>query len=259
MSSGDRSVPEQLRDLLVVERRGGGAPAVHERADLQPAGADAGLELRPAVAAVAEVGDDLLEIRHLPHVERGLRGMVLLHRREPGSRPKLVLVPRLEEASAPRRTHRARALDRGHGDELGHDGGRVRGDRRLRPRQQLGDLVARERIGAEAAHRPARSDRRERAPRPAATALRPPSRGAPRPNRSPRPERRLGLCRLCQRIRHDPSPITASAYSPTPSTPSRSFSSRSAKAVYRRGSSPRAAASASRLASIVPASHQTCR
>src|SRR5262249_8189763 len=110
---------------------------MHERADLESAGADARLELRPAVAARAESRDDCVEAPELEDIDCGVAGVLLLHRGKADGGSELPLVTASEKLQLGVVDARLQPFDRGDRHRLSYDRGRVGGNRRLRPAQQL--------------------------------------------------------------------------------------------------------------------------
>src|SRR5439155_12579286 len=111
---------------LVVEEGGrGSSPPVHERADLKAAGADARLELGPAVAARAEARDDRIDVADLEDVDGGVARVLLLHRGEADGGPELLLVPASKKSQLGVVEARVEPFDRGDRHHLPYDGGRV--------------------------------------------------------------------------------------------------------------------------------------
>src|SRR2546430_16795612 len=87
---------EELRDLVVEEGESGGAEPKCVGGEVEAAADDSSLELGGPVAAVAEPGEDRLEIGEAVEVRRGGGRKLLEEAESAGDRPKLALLEELE-------------------------------------------------------------------------------------------------------------------------------------------------------------------
>ena len=170
----------------------------------------------PAVAAIAEVGDDLRRDQPICNTSTAAsRGMVLLHRSETDASRSSPLVPRVEEVQLRVYTPGSRPFDGGDGDELASR-------RRARPPGSAPPTTPASRpprrAGAESASTKRRTDLRRRIARRTSASVRQHARSARRPPRSRPTSRTAAASRSC---RHSACAASAADTSRRPAPPRR--------------------------------------